>query len=110
MRDLQLHGGQAQSSGGAGRTLLESVKVMLAATASPAQGRRTCSLDALTDAMPAYDGRYLLQELRAAAGRLCTDILRKQRPALARTLLFFCTQRLCFDDLPTLWDDMQISF
>ena len=50
--------------------LLESVKVMLAATASRAQGGAPVSLDALTDAMPAYDGRAFCRSYGAAAGRL----------------------------------------
>ena len=50
--------------------LLESVKVMLAATASRAQGGAPVALDALTDAMPAYDGRAFCRSYGAAAGRL----------------------------------------
>lgn len=50
--------------------LLESVKVMLAATASRSQSGACVSLSALTDEMPCYDGHRFWQEYGAAAGTL----------------------------------------
>lgn len=50
--------------------LLESVKVMLAAAASRARGGAPVALDALTDDMPAYDGRAFWQSYGASAGKL----------------------------------------
>lgn len=50
--------------------LLESVKVMLAAAASRAQGGAPVALAALTDDMPAYDGRAFRQGYGASAGKL----------------------------------------
>lgn len=51
-------------------TLTESVKVMLAATASRAQGGKTVALADLTDDMPSYDGRVFWEGYGAAAGKL----------------------------------------
>lgn len=50
--------------------LVESVKVMLAATASRAAGGRSVALAELTDDMPAYDGKTFWKGYGAAAGRL----------------------------------------
>lgn len=50
--------------------LLESVKVMLAAAASRAQGGAPVALAALTDDMPSYDGRAFRQGYGASAGKL----------------------------------------
>ncbi len=50
--------------------LLESVRVMLAAAASRAQGGAPVALRALTDDMPAYDGRAFWESYGASAGRL----------------------------------------
>lgn len=50
--------------------LLESVKVMLAAAASRAGGGAPVALRALTDGMPAYDGRAFWESYGASAGRL----------------------------------------
>ena len=50
--------------------LLESVRVMLAAAASRAGGGAPVALRALTDDMPAYDGRAFWKSYGASAGRL----------------------------------------
>ncbi len=50
--------------------LLESVKVMLAASASRARDGESVALSALTDDMPAYNGRAFWESYSAAAGPL----------------------------------------
>lgn len=50
--------------------LLESIKVMLAATASRAQKGNPIALNALTTDMPAYDGKLFWEGYAAAAGKL----------------------------------------
>lgn len=50
--------------------LLESVKVMLAATASRARSGETITLTDLTNEMPCYDGHAFWESYGAAAGKL----------------------------------------
>ena len=52
------------------QVLLESVKVMLAASASRARDGESVALSALTDDMPAYNGRAFWESYSAAAGPL----------------------------------------